>query len=227
VIDTDNILNNNMLFCIGNSHIHQFSGFPHGQLQFNVLKGSIVVNIGPVLAYNFSTKHIARVYDLINRFNFNVNRDILLICVGEIDCRWHILNQAETQKRSYQDITRECAWRYFNTMLNLARNINDIKVIVWGVPPATRLNHKDDDMSAPIYGDVSSRTNVIKTFNSELSKLCSITRKIKFASIYDDLLDSDGFANSDLFSLNDYIHYDHVKIVNFVNKELNRVVCEF
>lgn len=131
-----------MIHCIGNSHVQVFSGadpmvyWP--DTAQNLVPGFRTYNIGPIIAYNFTTKHLPKVRQVIEKEKIGKigSTDSIMLVVGEVDCRWHLPYQASLQKRDALDVVQETVGRYFESFLLLRET--GYNVIAWALTPPHR-----------------------------------------------------------------------------------------
>lgn len=215
---------NRRLFIIGNSHIHQFTGLAPGAKFFSSEK-IVAANLGPITAYKFGEKYLGETYGILNQNRFNPACDLLITVVGEIDCRYHLLNQIINHNKPAHLVIQECAYRYFASHIHLQKSISGIKTIIMGVNPSTN-KQVFDNPDGPMLGDMFQRNEITKRFNQEVKEFCELSKNIKFFSIYDYLIHENGDTDTSFFiSEDDYVHYDHHKVCDFINIELNKLLC--
>ena len=96
------------IHCIGNSHINIFSGKNEitSESYNSVFK---LKHVGPVIAFNFYENHYPNVLEYLNDFD---KEDYVMLIVGEVDCRWHLLKQSNLQNRNINDLVKECVDRF-------------------------------------------------------------------------------------------------------------------
>jgi predicted SAM-dependent methyltransferase len=108
----------------------------------------------------------------------------VLLCFGEIDCRVHLLKQAETQGRDIESVVKDCVSKYVEV-------INEVKekgftVLVWG-PVPTASDDVPMDRFFPRFGTETERNKATKYFNDmlrdELSRI-----GVTFVTIFDKLV---------------------------------------
>lgn len=126
-----------------------------------------------------------------NRF-FRRNPKVLL-CFGEIDCRAHLLKQAEAQNRATGDVIAECVERYFAVILEVKKL--GYEIIVWNAIPSTPYE-TSAGLEFPTYGNCKERNEVTRLFNNMLSNKCS-THGFKFVSVFDELVDHHGITQGE------------------------------
>ena len=196
-----------LVHCIGDSHVSVFSGtnkISEGYPSVHdVLPWFRTYRIGPHLAYNIGDethhgyKHLMGILAGIP-----VGSNVLL-SFGEIDCRNHVIRQAELQNKKTDEIVVECVNRYFKTITAVVGM--GYKVIVWGAIPTCNydsLVYKDNEPYQH-YGTFRDRNRATALFNSLLEGLC-VKSGVHFISISDRLVD-EGFKTVDTLYM-DSIH---------------------
>jgi hypothetical protein len=113
----------------------------------------------------------------------------VMLCFGEIDCRYHLLRQAELQGRNAEDVVSECVDRYARVVLE----VQDMgfATCVWGVVPANKVAPGEEDPEYPSWGTARERNAVARTFNRLLAERLE-PRGVPVISIFDDLIGPDG-----------------------------------
>jgi len=119
----------------------------------------------------------------------------ILLSYGEIDCRVHLVKQAESQNRPVRDITKECINKYFD----IIKNIKGFRVGIWGVPPGKETG------AIPTSGDVVTRNKNARYFNNYLNDLCK-SENIIFLSIFEQLINSDLTPKPEFFLDNNHLN---------------------
>ncbi len=212
---------NNLIYCIGDSHVSFFSGTDRIQplwpeVSNDTLSQFKTFRIGPVLAYNLcenntKTKGREKLFDVIR--TEVPHKSKVLLCFGEIDCRAHLLKQAQAQGRDINDIVCECVGRYFSCIKEILALGHEL--LIWNVIPSTRYE-KITNEEYPVYGTCAERNQVTKLFNEYTERLCEQTG-CKFISIYEQLLGSDGLTQMEYFK--DPIHLSQ-KVMPWVLKKI-------
>jgi len=203
-------MSNYPIYCIGDSHVSFFSGEDNTQPLWpkpsqDRLPFFKSFRLGAILAYNlveYNTQMKGReiLFTLLDRGIPVPERSIppesnVLLCFGEIDCRAHLLKQAEQQKRPVESVVEECANRYFSVAQEVKRLGYD--VFLWNVIPSTRFEFVGNK-EFPTYGACLERNYVTRLFNDNLDAACA-TNDITFVSIFDQLLALDGLTNMDFY----------------------------
>lgn len=226
------MINRGPIYCIGDSHVNFFSG----QNKINglwpnpsndILPYFRTFRLGAVLAYNlceYGTRKKGRelLFVLLDRDVPIQARTIppqskLLLCFGEIDCRAHLLKQAELQKRDIPSVVEECVERYFSVICEIQQL--GYEVFVWNVIPSSRYN-SIPNKEFPVYRTCLERNHVTQLFNNYLKDLCS-SAGAKFISIFDELIDEHGLTRTEYYF--DYIHLSQ-KAISFALAKIEEIV---
>jgi hypothetical protein len=187
-------LTNNVIHCIGDSHVCFFSWKDGIHPQWPDYIGEnmpfLTYRLGACLAYSLCTFNSTTKGRemLLLLLSFLPKQSNILLCFGEIDCRSHLCKQADIQKRSYEDIVKECVNKYFGVILEI--KTMGFSVGAWGAIPSTDFSDYEADHPFPSYGTVQQRNTVTRLFNNYLGKLCS-KNDIIFVSIFEDLINPD------------------------------------
>ena len=199
--------NEKPICCIGDSHANFFSGLDGIQPAWpapaeNALPFFRVIYLGPVLAYSlyhYRSKSRGRenLFKAIRKIPVHSK---VLLCFGEIDCRNHILRQAELQKRDIESVVAKCVGRY----TSVAGELKDMgyEIILWGVS-ASSFDNSPQNKEFPTYGNCVDRNRVTRIFNKLLADWCA-ANEAKFISIFDELIDDKAQTKTDLYV--DQIH---------------------
>ena len=192
-----------MIYVFGNSHSHFFSNSTPSKNGEGENKNEYFrsFSLGPVIAYNFYEHHFPLMIEWMNNLPIT-EKDSILIAVGEVDCRWHLLKQAEVQNRNVINIIYECIDRFFRAHLHLKEN--GYNVIGWGGHPST-INTFGNVPEDPVYGDCLTRNKISLIWNDYLEMKCK-ENNIKFSSIIRDLINVDGLTKMEYYW--DYCHLD-------------------
>jgi hypothetical protein len=195
-----------MIFCFGNSHSHFFtdstpSKFGKGENENEFFQS---FSLGPVIAYNFFEHHYPTMIGMLNNLPITA-ADHVMIAVGEVDCRWHLPKQADSQNKPVEEVVRSCLDRFFRAHLHLKSN--GYSVVSWGGHPSTTRGH-DDNPNEPVFGDCLTRNKISLYWNDYLEKLCQ-ENNIPFVSIIRDLINVDGLTKMEYYK--DYCHLDSKK----------------
>jgi len=213
-----------IIHCIGDSHVTFFSGRNSTQKgwpkkSFNKYAFLKSYYFGPVLAYNlcsFKTRNKGRekLFYLLDHILPLGSK--VLFCFGEIDCRAHLLKQAEIRGRSIQEITRACVDRYFSVIKETKER--GFEVIVFNAIPSGILDNAIK-VEFPYYGTNFERNSVSKYFNKYLKQKLN-KYNISFINIFDKLVSENFETNTNYYF--DGIHLSQ-KAMPFFFKELLKI----
>lgn len=199
---------------LGDSHVNFFSG--NETLTFEPIGNNVnicpqkndipftVVHCGPCLAYNSNR------YGSTNGFREKaewitdhfMNRDArVVLCLGEIDLRVHVLKQAEIQKCDYEIVVDSIIENYMSFMKSLRNSGHE--VFCWG-PIATQKDNCPVDKYCPRYGCETDRNRATAYFNTKLKEECS-GNGITFMSIFEQIIDKD-YRTKEEFLSDDCCH---------------------
>lgn len=209
------------IYCIGDSHANVFSGrnrmgpkWPElGENKIPLFKS---YRLGPVLAYSFcelgtQTQGREKLFCLVKEIPLG---STVMLCFGEIDCRVHLIRQAEIQKKGLEEIVNGCVDRYFSVILELKKM--GYRMLIWHVCPSTKYNVKKGEYAT--YGSSLERNKAIKLFNERLSYLAGL-HSLPVISIFNDLIGGNLYAKIKYY--NDAIHLSS-NVLPFVIREIEK-----
>ena len=116
-------------------------------------------------------------------------RGTVMLCFGEIDCRYHLLRQAESQGRGVEEVVSECVARYARVVLEV--QAMGFATCVWGVIPANEVAPGEEDPEYPFRGTAHERSAVARIFNGLLADRLE-PHGVPVISIFDSLVGPDG-----------------------------------
>lgn len=187
-----------VVHAIGDSHVALFSGRdsmidawprssrdPSGRFR--------AYRLGPVLAYRLSDlAATARGREkLLATLAYGPvpPTGTVMLCFGEIDCRYHLLRQAELQERDAEEVVSECVARYARVVLEV--QAMGFATCVWGVIPANEVAPGEEDSEYPFWGTARERNGVARIFNGLLADRLE-PHGVPVISIFDSLVGPDG-----------------------------------
>ncbi len=164
--------------------------------------------LGATIAYNFYEHHYPNLLKFLeSESEFNKDKDYVLLVVGEVDCRLHLVNQIEKQKtKSKVEVVVECVDRFFRCHLDLKRQ--GYKVIGWGSHPSSVREWEW------CIGPYPRRLLIARHFENRLRQRC-IENGIPFKSIFESILKPD--QEPDMTKYTDDCHLDPDKVMDVVN----------
>jgi hypothetical protein len=173
-------------------------------------------HLGPLLAYSFGRENLNR----CDIRNFNIkNGDIIIFCLGEIDCRCHV-HKHVTDTNTYQNSIDTIVNKYFEAIqINVTISQLELKhVCVYNIVP-TRENPNYYDLNGNVpfahVGNSEERKNYTLYFNKKLKEKC-IENNYIFFDVYDKYCDQNGFLNLSLSDGTVHIKEDSVYIHKFI-----------
>ena len=187
------------IYVIGDSHTNFWSG--SDKTVFLAFENDIetgqdflpafkTFHLGPALAYSLN-KHdsaslgLKKTEYLIKSGIIPPNATVML-CFGEIDCRVHVLKQAEIQNKSIENIIDEIIQNYFEYIKYLQNS--NINVVCWAVI-ASQNDSRVVHIEFPRYGSETERNIATEIFNRKLEEKCKDNNVI-FCSIFNSLIDN-------------------------------------
>lgn len=170
---------------------------------YNGWSNIIPHHLGPLLCYSFGKEKLNR----CNISSFNIkNKDTIIFCLGEIDCRCHI-HKHITDIITYQDIINNIVNNYFEAIeLNISLlDINiKVKVCVYNVVPPIQKHTVLENSDFPFLGTDEERKRYVLYFNKKIKEKC-IQKKYIFFDVYNDYADENGFLRKELSDGNVHI----------------------
>lgn len=184
-----------VIHCIGDSHASFFSGTDIIQPMWPDYSSNRIsffrsYRLGAVLAYSLhkletTSRGREKLFELLGTIP---KHSRILLSFGEIDCRVHLVKQAEKQRLPLESVVKACVEKY----VDVACEIRDMEyeVIVWGVIPSTTSGNIGQSEYIE-YGTDEQRNTATKMFNAHLCAL-ALKKNIHYLSIFDQLVDREG-----------------------------------
>lgn len=201
------------LHSIGDSHCSFFLGYNTIINEYPYVAKSLVgkiycYRIGPALAFNVNkygttTQSREKIEKILSYLN--PEKDILMFCFGEIDCRAHILKQAESNKVPYPQIVTQCISNYLE-MIRFARG-RGFRVILWNAIYSANYKESIKGLEYPYYGNVHDRNKVTAEFNNQL-RVAASKVGADFLNISSHLIDPETGLTNDSY------YYDEIHMNN-------------
>ena len=127
-----------------------------------------ISSIGPLLCYSFGRDRLER----INLKKLNVeNDDIVIFCLGEIDCRCHIQKHI-TSDKTYNNIIDNIVENYFKAIEENVKQYSRLNVCVFNVVPPVQKYNTNESPEYPFLGTDEQRKDIVLYFNKKLSEKC-------------------------------------------------------
>lgn len=195
------------IHCVGNSHANTLTNTELSHIGKSPQVGPFIsYSIGAGLAWKFTEKHLSTVQGLGIPIG-----DPLLLMIGEVDIRVHIIKQSEIQNRSVADIVYETVDKFFEGVKILNR---DYQVICYSNQPTTSKERSEPD--SPVYGDAGKRNYASYLWDSYLGQLCA-AENIPYVSVLSEMMDD--FV-TDETKFVDYCHVRPDFLIPLVTKKL-------
>jgi len=192
------------IHCIGDSHVSFFSGTDRlvpawPERSVDRLPFFRTYRVGPALAWSLghpgTTARGREQTEEILRTAVPPGSPVLFL-FGEIDCRYHLLKQAEKQGREVSELAGECAEAYSAAATVLA---GEGRPVLFCSPPAsTPENREGAEETFPTAGSGAKRNAATRAFNDRLRERCA-ERKIPFVDFLDALVGPDGATRMGLY----------------------------
>lgn len=175
---------------IGDSHASFFSGYNHIQPVYpeqSINRYNISgIRLGPVLSYslhksNTTNKGREKLFKILEEHN---PLDCIVgLAFGEIDCRCHIVKNAEKANITIEESVERCCSKYEEVIEEI--NYLGYKIIVWNVIPTSPQSLSNEEF--PHYGTDIEREKITQLFNNYIkNKICK--GNVYFLDIYDSLI---------------------------------------
>ena len=203
----------------GDSHSTFYGAWVDGKVGNTIVKGIKIngVNIkanhlGPKLAYSFGRDKKQVVKDVRKG-------DIVVFCLGEIDCRCQIHKYAPNWKESIDNIVTN----YLETVKLNVEKFTGIKTCIFNVVPSLErdkpINARlKNDKTLPALGSDAERKGYTEYMNEKLREGCEENDYI-FIDVYDKYCDEDGYLNRELSDANCHIR-NPIYIKEFLKKNV-------
>ena len=210
------------LHCIGDSHTCFFMGYNVITSFYPFVSKSLFSNIychwlGPSLAYSLnkeksSTDSWKKINSIVEKLN--TEEDVLLFCVGEIDCRAHILYQAKQNNLSVQEVVSNTVHAYMEMVNSMIQR--GFRVVVWNVIYSANFIDEGPNPEYPYYGTIAERNAATTVFNQLLREKATAAGAF-FTDVSDYLFDSTTNLASEKYYY-DMIHLNNRLFLTAVNR---------
>lgn len=191
------------------SHIHSHWGYisiPNVNIK--------CYHLGGKLMYTFGRLGL----NLLNIKKYNIQeKDTVIFCFGEIDCRNHVHKHITTTK-SYKDIINEIVEKYFISILENVLPFPNIKTCVYNVVPPHRYIHEAPNHPFPFLGSDEERKQYYQYMNEKIREYC-ITYNLIYFDIYDQSCDSSGFLKEEYSDGNVHLR-NTTHSIEFIKKNI-------
>lgn len=204
-----------MIYVFGDSHVHFFTcSHPAANTIIeenrNIKYENFISHwVGAGTAYHFFDNRYSLMIKWLNKYDIT-EKDYVLICAGEIDCRVQIPYIYIEQNIDIDILIERTMDRFFRCYLGLIDK--KIGCVSWGVHPSLELKNNPD----LAYGDQKFRNTIVQKWNALLEHKSDI-HNIPFISIFNDLINEDNTAKQKFF--NDTHHLNSNLLWNIMNQK--------
>ena len=202
----------NTAIVMGDSHVNFFSG--NELLTFTAVGHEInlcpsenrftALHLGPCLAYTCNHEDSSTGFSKKTRFlleHFIRPGARIIVSLGEIDLRVHVLRQAAKQGRDYTGIIDDILKNYMDFLGTLKEK--GYTVFCWG-PIASQKDDTPQDPAFPRYGNEIDRNRATGYFTEKLCELCA-GYDITALSIFPQMITEDYRTRGEYLS-SDHFH---------------------
>jgi hypothetical protein len=172
----------NMIYCIGDSHISFFAGIDAIQPIWpkrskDELPWFRTYHIGPALANNLSrdgTRSLGREKLMEVLAGEVPAAATVLLSFGEIDCRAHLVKQSQHRQRPLPEVVDACLDEYFRVVADLVGR--GFRVVVYNAVaswPKVRTLRRNDKGGYATFGTRRQRLEAIRLFNAGARERCA------------------------------------------------------
>ncbi|MFT3980985.1 MAG: FkbM family methyltransferase [Ferruginibacter sp.] len=207
------VMNNIRLHCIGDSHTSFFTGYnkiqpEYPEYGYSIAKNIVTYRLGSPLAYNLSefnskTKSREKLFEILQKLDPAC--DVVLLSFGEVDCRAHIIRQAEKNNQSIESVVQNCVYRYLTVVDEIVQL--GFNVFVWNAIP-TAMGFEGVAFEYPYHGTYEQRNKSCIIFNTLLEENAG-KKGFNYIGI------SDKIINEDL-STNEKFYFDKIHLNSFL-----------
>jgi hypothetical protein len=158
---------------IGNSHAHSFTGsrlsnFGKGQRSTKLLSS---YSLGPVSAKTFLTSKWKIAEHFLSQIQ-NPSSTLVLLSLGENDCRWYIPREADNLQMKFDEFAAEIVVNeYLSSMFEVMEKVQSLgfQIAGWAGHPTPDLPNDPDRV---IYGPYGYRSKLTALWDHGLSVYC-------------------------------------------------------
>lgn len=218
-----------MIHCIGDSHVSIFTGkdkISEGHpCIFDSMPYFRTYRLGPHTAHGVGTLGHHGYNSLFELLESIPIEDPILLSYGEIDCRVHVIAQAEKQNKTIKEVVKDIVHRYAETIRRV-QHIRNNRIIIWC--PVPTLNHYDPNAYIqeinpyPHIGKSQERNIATLFFEEELNNQFTC-ESIIILSIFKYVVNKD-FLTDDKYYM-DGVHLSQ-KAMPLIMSELGNQISE-
>lgn len=167
--------------------------------------------LGPRLCYSVGRDGISI------KDGYNVkNKDTVIFCFGEIDCRCHV-HKHITESQDYKNIIDVIVKEYFEQIKRAVDDFDELKTVIYNVVPPIQKHNTFENPSFPYLGTDEERQKYVRYFNEALRKKC-IEYDFVYFDVYNDYIDENGYLEKTLSDGNVHIR-ESGSLKRFIDRE--------
>lgn len=188
----------------GDSHTMFWSGHEDIFTEGRLFRGLDLLHAGPVTAHNIDDPAAStggRALFAAHMAEHGHRYGAVLLCMGEIDCRVHVIREAVLRDRDPRALVEETVGRYLG-FVRFVRETHGLPVVLFGPGPSTTISIQD--ARYPSHGSMVERNAAVVHFNDVLDRECAGLDGVAHFSLLEHLIDERGATRPD--ALHDGVH---------------------
>jgi len=201
-----------MIYCFGDSHVSVFTGKDgimsiweaHKPNTWDQLPQFRTYRLGSYLAYSIGRENHQGRKMLFETLKEIPDKSNVLLIFGEIDCRLHLVKQAQIQQKPLLEIITDCVIKYLKTA-NIVSELGHRVIIFGGIPNG-------------------HQSNVSRLFDLSLKQECAKLH-LSCLSIFDKLVDENGTYRNHKYLMGDACHLSQVAMP-LILEELAKILVD-
>jgi lysophospholipase L1-like esterase len=175
-----------MIYVVGDSHTAIFKNDP----AFKVVE--IAATAHNLIREKSTSNSHQKLQELID--SIDKKSDLVMLVLGETDCRFHVYYQAKKRGVSISDIINETVFHY-GLALHWLRGSGIIPIVL-GIPPTGTYDRFEFDTPGKPYASPEILAKIYSEFNSKMKIFCSM-RAFVYIDIYSLTVDDKGFLKKE------------------------------
>ena len=213
-----------MIYVVGDSHTAIFKNDPMFK----------VVDIGGATAHNLihekstSNSH-QKLCEVINSIDKNPSRftleknNLIMLTLGECDCRFHVYYQSKKRGESTIDLINETVY-YYGLSLRWMLKQDVVPIFVLGIPPPGTYDRFDYDTPGKPYASPNELAYIYREFNRKMKDWCDEQVLVFYLDIYSKTVDENGFLKKEYAA--DAVHLNQ-KALPLIKKKIEWIFENF
>lgn len=189
-------------------------GDSHAALAIANIPRCRIMTIGSITMHRVTRDGLQSFGIAANQFPPHQN---IVLSLGEIDCRMHIVKQSERQQRPFSEIVLDLVNRYFVEIHKTFSARPDLRIIVSGVVPALRARNAGEGF---YYGDDTLRRTIHAFMNQCIQQKCA-AYGYDHLDVFSKYVDEEGFIR---YSLSDHSHHLGPQCAKLIEHDLTTII---